>query len=79
MKTIPEITTARLRLRAFTLADLDAYAAICADVEVMRYIGTGGPVGRDVAWRHLAAFLGEWALTGLGGTALVYGHPNTGA
>jgi RimJ/RimL family protein N-acetyltransferase len=63
---VPAVSTARLRLRAFTLADLDAYAAICADEEVMRYIGTGGPVGRDVAWLHLAAFLGEWALTGSG-------------
>ena len=36
----------------------------------MRYIGTGGPVGRDVAWRHLAMFLGEWALTGCGMWAL---------
>jgi len=59
-------TTARLRLRTFTLADLDAYAAACADAEVMRHIGTGGPVGRDVAWRHLAVFLGAWVLTGHG-------------
>jgi RimJ/RimL family protein N-acetyltransferase len=42
--------------------DLDAYAEMSADPEVMRHIGAGGPVGRDVAWRHLAAFLGEWAL-----------------
>ena len=63
---IPEVLTPRLRLRAFSLADLDAYAAICADEEVMRYIGAGGPVGRDVAWRHLALFLGEWALSGTG-------------
>ncbi len=63
---VPALSTPRLRLRAFTLADLDAYAAICADAEVMRYIGTGGAVGRDVAWRHLAMFLGEWALTGCG-------------
>ena len=63
---IPEVLTPRLRLRAFTLADLDAYAAICADEEVMRYIGTGGPVGRDVAWRHLALFNGEWTLQGSG-------------
>jgi len=67
---VPVVGTARLRLRAFTLADLDAYASICADAEVMRYIGAGGPVGRDVAWRHLAAFLGEWALTGRGMWAL---------
>jgi RimJ/RimL family protein N-acetyltransferase len=63
---IPQLSTARLRLRAFTLKDLDAWAAVCADAEVMRHIGTGGPVGRDVAWRHLAMYLGQWALLGYG-------------
>lgn len=58
--------TERLRLRAFTAADLDPYAALCADAEVMRYIGPGGPVGREVAWRHIAIFLGAWALQGYG-------------
>lgn len=67
---VPRVSTARLRLRGFTLADLDPYAAICADEEVMRYIGVGGAVGRDVAWRHLALFLGEWALAGCGMWAL---------
>jgi RimJ/RimL family protein N-acetyltransferase len=63
---VPEVLTPRLRLRALSLADLDAYAALCADEEVMRYIGAGGPVGRDVAWRHLALFNGEWTLSGSG-------------
>ena len=70
MSPIPNLATERLRLRAFTLDDLDAYAAMCADPEVMRYIGPGGPVGRDLAWRHLALFLGEWALHGRGMWAL---------
>ena len=56
------VTTARLRLRMFREKDLDAYADICANEEVMRYIGAGGPVGADVAWRQMALFLGEWAL-----------------
>jgi len=63
---IPTVETPRLLLRAFRLADLDAYAAMCADEEVMRHIGSGGAVGRDVAWRHLALFLGSWALVGHG-------------
>ena len=67
---IPQLSTARLQLRAFAPRDLDAYAAICADAEVMRHIGAGGPVGRDVAWRHMAMFLGEWALHGYGMWAL---------
>lgn len=67
---IPRLCTERLRLRPFKLADLDAYAAMCADPEVMRHIGSGGPVGRDAAWRQLALFLGEWALHGHGMWAL---------
>lgn len=63
---IPEVFTERLVLRPFRLADLDAWAAIVADPEVMTYIGTGGPVERDVAWRQLAFHLGEWALRGRG-------------
>jgi RimJ/RimL family protein N-acetyltransferase len=67
---IPALTTARLRQRVFRESDLDAYAAMCADEEVMRFIGAGGPVGKEVAWRHLAMFLGEWALHGCGMWAL---------
>ncbi len=58
--------TERLRLRAFRPDDLDPYAALCADAEVMRHIGAGGPVGREVAWRHLALFIGSWVLKGHG-------------
>jgi len=60
------ITTPRLRLRMFREADLDAYADICADEDVMRYIGAGGPVDATVAWRQMALFLGEWTLHGYG-------------
>jgi RimJ/RimL family protein N-acetyltransferase len=60
------LATARLELRMFREDDLDAYADMCADEEVMRFIGVGGPVGADVAWRQMALFLGEWALHGYG-------------
>lgn len=66
MIAIPSVSTARLRLRPFVQGDLDAYAALCADAEVMRHIGVGGPVGRDMAWRQMALFLGQWALLGHG-------------
>ncbi len=62
----PVVDTARLRLRGFRQADLDAYAAMCADAEVMRHIGAGGPVGRENAWRQMAIFIGSWALLGYG-------------
>lgn len=70
MNMIPTLTTARLRLRGFRESDLDAYAAMCADEEVMRYIGAGGAVDVDVAWRQMAIFLGSWSLRGHGMWAL---------
>jgi RimJ/RimL family protein N-acetyltransferase len=60
------ITTARLRLRMFREQDLDAYAALCADAQVMRYIGAGTPVDVDTAWRQMALFVGHWTLRGYG-------------
>ena len=65
------LATARLDLRMFRADDLDAYADMCADEEVMRFIGAGGAVGADVAWRQMAFFLGEWALHGYGMWAVV--------
>ena len=62
----PRVDTPRLCLRGFRPDDLDAYAAMCADAEVMRHIGAGGPVGRDNAWRQMAIFIGSWALLGYG-------------
>lgn len=63
---IPELTTPRLRLRAFREDDLEAFAAMSADPEVMRYIGPGDTVDRNTAWRTMAGFNGHWALRGIG-------------
>ena len=62
----PVIETDRLRLRPFVQADLDAYAALCADPEIMRYLGSGVPISRLDAWRQMAAFEGGWRLLGCG-------------
>lgn len=59
------LETERLRLRPFRDSDLDAYAGICADGEVMRYLG-GAPLSRDDAWRQIAFFAGHWQLRGYG-------------
>ena len=67
---IPTLETARLRMRAFRVDDLDAYAAMCADPEVMRFLGTGVTLDRSEAWRSMAGFLGHWALRGYGMWAL---------
>ena len=67
---IPRLTTERLVLRALREDDLDLYAAMVADPEVMRHVGQGVPVGRGDAWRQIAMFLGGWALHGFGQWAI---------
>jgi RimJ/RimL family protein N-acetyltransferase len=67
---IPTLTTERLLLRPFRDADLDAYAELCADAEVMRWIGDGETMNRGGAWRHMAMLLGHWDLRGYGPWAL---------
>jgi RimJ/RimL family protein N-acetyltransferase len=44
---MPEIETARLRLRECSLKDLDALSIIRADPQVMQYIGNGKPQSRE--------------------------------
>lgn len=66
MLEIPEITTARLRLRSFEPRDIDAYAAMMAQPEVTRYLGDGQPLMRVDAWRQIAVLLGHWSLRGFG-------------
>lgn len=60
------LTTPRLTLRMFRDDDLPAYAAICADPEVMRYLGDGRPLSRVGTWRQMAMILGHWTLRGYG-------------
>src|ERR671931_95599 len=60
------LETDRLTLRMLRASDLDAYAEMCADPEVMRYIGDGQPLARPLAWRNLAMMVGHWSLRGYG-------------
>ena len=64
--SIPTVVTARLRLRAFRAGDLEAYAAMQANPEVMRYLLTGHTATRAEVWRTMATFLGAWPLRGYG-------------
>ena len=59
------LETDRLYLRMFRESDLDAYAEMCADPEVMKYLGPG-PMNRSEAWRNMALVVGHWALRGFG-------------
>jgi RimJ/RimL family protein N-acetyltransferase len=60
------LRTDRLQLRMFRPDDLEAYAAMCADPEVMRYLGDGKALSRADAWRQMAMILGHWQLRGFG-------------
>lgn len=60
------LETPRLRLRQFRESDWEPYAAMCADPDVMRYLGTGVTLSRDDAWRSIASILGHWQLRGYG-------------
>jgi RimJ/RimL family protein N-acetyltransferase len=65
--TMPlEMETERLILRQFRESDLDAFAEICGDPQVMRYIGEFKPLDRMGAWRGIALQLGHWQLRGYG-------------
>lgn len=63
---IPILVTERLRLRAFQKSDIEDYAALNADPEVLRYIGEGEPWDRGRSWRHQAFLMGHWQLGGAG-------------
>jgi RimJ/RimL family protein N-acetyltransferase len=63
---IPTLTTNRLRLRAFRVGDLEVFAAMRANPEVVRYLGAGRTSTPVEVWRMMAGFLGQWALRGYG-------------
>ena len=63
---IPILKTKRLILREFRESDLDAYAEMSSDGEVMRYLGTGKVLSRAESWRSMAAIIGHWYFRGYG-------------
>ncbi len=58
----PVIETERLLLRVPQAGDFDAYAAMNADEEAMRFIG--GRMPRAAAWRKFLVMPGAWAIQG---------------
>ena len=60
-----QLETERLLLRQWRLDDFEPYAQLCADEDVMRYLG-GKKLSRDEAWRHMAFLIGHWQLLGYG-------------
>lgn len=71
---IPTLATERLQLRAFRAGDLDAYAAMQANPEVMRFMVDGRTHSRVEVWRIMAGYLGHWPLRGFGMWACTEPH-----
>jgi RimJ/RimL family protein N-acetyltransferase len=66
----PLVRTERLILRPFRPEDFEAFAAMHADVEVMKYISGGRSLPRHQSWTVLAIYLGHWQLRGYGQWAI---------
>ncbi|MEX1100917.1 MAG: GNAT family N-acetyltransferase [Actinomycetota bacterium] len=63
---VREITTARLRLRSWSDADIDALVPMHVDLEVVRYIGDGTTQDRSALERAVAGWRDHWAEHGFG-------------
>jgi len=61
-----QLETERLLLRMWREeTDFESYAEMCADPDVMRYLG-GKVFDRLEAWRHMAFMIGHWEIRGYG-------------
>lgn len=60
------LETDRLLLRMWRESDFERHAEMCADPEVMRFLGDRRPMSRFDAWRYLAMIVGHWHLRGYG-------------
>ncbi|MGW8134909.1 GNAT family N-acetyltransferase [Sphingomonas zeae] len=58
------IHTERLILRPYAVSDFDAYAAMVADLVVVRH--AGAPMTGEEAWMRLLRFIGHWSVFGYG-------------
>ena len=67
---LPTLETDRLLLRPLADEDLDAYAEIMADPDVVRYLGQA-PNSREDAWRSMAMFLGHGVMRGYTNNAVI--------
>lgn len=65
MPAAPDIETARLRLRAHRIDDLEDALGMWGDAAVTRYIG-GKPSTEQQTWSRLLNYTGHWTLMGFG-------------
>lgn len=64
------IDTDRLLLRPYTLEYYQPYLSLCADMDVVRYIG-GKPLSAEDTWNRVLRYAGHWALLGFGIFAVI--------
>jgi RimJ/RimL family protein N-acetyltransferase len=57
---MPVLETERLRLRGFSMADLDRIASLYGDPQVMQFLGDGIPLPREAAQERLTAMIYRW-------------------
>ena len=60
------LASERVLLRMFRESDLDAYAEMCADPEVMRYLGDGHTLPATKHGETWRLIVGHWQLRGFG-------------
>lgn len=64
------ITTERLLMRPFTLDDIESFYYICANPNVMRYIGIGKPLDKETVKTQVAHWINLYEQQGYGLLAL---------
>jgi RimJ/RimL family protein N-acetyltransferase len=57
---MPILETERLRLRGFTMADLDRIAELYGNPQVMQFLGDGTPMSHEAAQERLTAMIYRW-------------------
>lgn len=72
------IETHRLVLRPLTQEDLDWFSALRGDPDVMRYIGTQGPLTHEQSAEKLDKYLKCWTDNGLGMFGIRWGDEPVG-
>jgi RimJ/RimL family protein N-acetyltransferase len=70
MMNVPVVETERLVLRAHTLDDFPAFAAMRADPVVMKYMGKGDLLDEEESWLRFQSMAGHWQLKGFGTWAI---------
>lgn len=70
IRSIPNINTAQLTLRAMRPEDFDRFSQIWSTPEVVRHI-QGAPLNRGRAWETFLRHSGHWQMTGFGLWAVI--------